>query len=411
MDADGVPGGDLTRMAVLALLGRRGPASRATIARELELSPPTVTQVTRRLIQQGVLELLGREPSEGGRPGQLLGLVSSAGRAVGVKLAVDHLVLVDVHLDGQVISTRTEPYDALAPDAVRRLVASVKTFAKRGRAPLLGIGVGVPGVVGRPDVGDVDAAVLGWSSMPLGRHLRAGLSMPVLIENDVKALAVAERLYGRGRSRRSFVVITIGRGVGFACVSNGALQRGERGGAGELGHVVVGGTAPCACGQRGCLEAYVGAAGLLAAATDAGVLSAGEGLDRLAELADGSGAEAGKARQVYARAGQRLARATAPAIAALDPEVVIVSGEGTSSWRHWDTDFRGTLGRLLPVWKRDMPVEVDEWEESSWARGAGAIVLATPFDRYALAGEQRPDVLARLLNNRGEEEPQWASPT
>ena len=103
MKGDGVEGGDLTRMAVLALLGRSGPASRATIARELELSPPTVSQVTRRLIQQGVLQPLEYEPSEGGRPGQLLGLVSTAGRAIGVKLTADHLVLVDVRLDGQVV--------------------------------------------------------------------------------------------------------------------------------------------------------------------------------------------------------------------------------------------------------------------------------------------------------------------
>ena len=220
--------GSLTRMAVLALLGQRGPASRATIARELDLSPPTVSQVTRRLIQQGVLEPLEYEPSEGGRPGQLLGLVSTAGRAVGVKLAADHLVLVDVRLDGQVVSTRTEPYDAMADDAIERLVGSVRSFAKGRFSGLLGIGVGVPGVVERPDIGDVDAAVLGWSAMPLGRHLRKAIGIPVLIENDVKALAVAERLYGRGRTRGSFVVITIGRGVGFACVADGTLQRGTR---------------------------------------------------------------------------------------------------------------------------------------------------------------------------------------
>ena len=182
--------------------------------------------MTRRLIQQGVLEPLEYEPSDGGRPGQLLGLVSTAGRAVGVKLAADHLILVDVRLDGRVISTRTEPYDALSPDAVTTLVTALKTFLKGGNDRLLGIGVGVPGVVKRPDIGDVDAAVLGWASMPLGRHLRDAIGMPVLIENDVKAFAVAERLYGRGRTRRSFVVITIGRGVGFACVADGALQRG-----------------------------------------------------------------------------------------------------------------------------------------------------------------------------------------
>ena len=73
-----------------------------------------------------------------------------------------------------------------------------------------------------------------------------------------------------------------------------------------------------------------------------------------------------------------------------------MAGEGTASWQHWDTAFRSSLARRLPGWMRDTPVEVDKWDESSWARGAAAIVLATPFDRNNLAGQQRLQVLARL---------------
>jgi predicted NBD/HSP70 family sugar kinase len=394
MSDDDVGGSDFTRMAVLALLGRDGPASRATVARDLDLSPATVSQVTRRLIQQGLVEPLSYAPSEGGRPGQLLGLVAGAGHAVGVKLALDHLVFVDARLDGHVLATRTDDFDALAPDAIPRLLASLRSFLHAGGTRFLGVGVCVPGVVARPDVGDVDADVLGWSGMPLGRTLRQEIGEPVLIENDVKALAVAERLYGLGRTRRSFVVVTVGRGVGFACVNNGVLERGSHGGAGELGHVVVSNNGPrCACGQRGCLEAYIGADGLVAAGRAAGLLRAGEGLDRLTTLADGGDA---RARQVFAGAGQRLAHGIAPVVAALDPEVLLVAGEGTASWPHWDTAFRSSLARRLPGWMRATPVEVDQWDESSWARGAAAIVLATPFDRNALAGRQRPQVLARL---------------
>ncbi|MGA3218493.1 MAG: ROK family transcriptional regulator [Acidimicrobiales bacterium] len=394
MNDEDVGASDLTRIAVLALLGRDGPASRATIARDLDLSPATVSQVTRRLIQQGVVEPLYYAPSEGGRPGQLLGLVADAGHAIGVKLAADHLVLVDVRLDGHVLATTTESFDALALDAIPRLLASLRAFVGTGATRLLGVGVCVPGVVARPDVGDVDADVLGWSRMPLGRELRQAIGVPVLIENDVKALAVAERLYGLGRTRRSFVVVTVGRGVGFACVNNGVLERGSQGGAGEVGHVVVSNNGPpCACGQRGCLEAYIGADGLVAAGRAAGLLRSGQGLDRLTRLADRGDTGA---RHVFARAGQRLAFGIAPVIAALNPELLLVAGEGTASWQHWDTAFRSSLARRLPGWMRDTEVEVDQWDESSWARGAAAIVLATPFDRNALAGQQRLQVLARL---------------
>ncbi len=393
MESNGVRSG-LTRTAILALLGQHGPASRATIARELDLSAATVSQVTKQFIDEGLVEPLEYAPSEGGRPGQLLGLVSEAGRAVGVKLAADHLVLVDVRLDGWVVSTSTESFDALADDALGRLVTSIGWMLRQGSSRTLGVGVAVPGTVARPDVGLVDAEVLGWTSKPLGSALRDALGVPVLVENNVRALAVAERLYGRGRNRESFVIITIGRGVGFASVADGKLQRGARGGAGELAHVVVGGDdARCACGRRGCLEAYVGEAGLLRAARSAGVLGPRQGVSKLAALADAGDA---KARHVYARAAQRLARAAAPALVALEPEVLIICGEGSTSWSHWDRAFRSTLATLAPPSVAELPVEVDEWDESSWARGAGAIVLATPFDQHALAGEHRPQVLARL---------------
>lgn len=390
----GIGSGDVTRMAVLALLRQRGPTSRVVIARDLALSPATVSQVTRRLIDQGVIEPLAFLPSEGGRPGQLLGLVGTAAYAVGVKVAADHLAIVGVHLDGQVFESRGEPFDVLAPDALDRLAASLGTFTGHDGTPLLGIGVGVPGVVRRPDIGSVDAAVLGWLDKPVGRELRRALDTTILVENDVKALAIAERLYGRGRTRPNFVVITIGRGVGFAVVSDGVVRRGARGSAGEIGHIVVDPSGPlCACGGRGCLEVFTCDRGLVLAGRQAGVLHNTQGLDHLARAAKDGDA---KASEVFSNAAERLARVVVAMLPALDPEVVLVAGEGTAYWEHWQAPFSETLASLLPASLRDIPVEVDSWEDTSWARGAASIVLATPFDRNALAGRHRSNILSRL---------------
>ncbi len=389
----GLAAGDETRMAVLALL-RHGPASRASIARELDLSPATVSQITKRLLAQGVIERRELAPSDGGRPGQLLGLVGGVAHAVGVKLTADHLVLVDVGLDGALIGSRAARYNALTPDAIPRLLVEVESFIAQGAGKLLGIGIGVPGVVARPDEGEVDAPVLGWDNLPVGAYLRKALDVPVLVENDVKALAIAERLYGRGRDHASFIVVTVGRGVGFAYFADGVLARGAHGGAGELGHViVVPDGARCACGRRGCLEAYIGAQGLVAAARRDGLLSGREGPAKLKQRAD-AGDE--RALAVYAHAGRLLAEAVAGPVAAIDPEAVFVAGEGTDAWEHWDSAFRDTLSGLLPAGTSQIAVEVDAWDESNWAHGAAAIVLATPFDPNAVAGKQRFAVLARL---------------
>ncbi|MEV4899640.1 ROK family transcriptional regulator, partial [Nonomuraea sp. NPDC055795] len=230
----GTDRGDLTRTAILALLGTVGPLSRTEIARELDLSPASVTQLTRELMGSGMLEELDLKPSRGGRPAQRLGLVGSAGRALGVKVTADHLVLVDVRLDGEVLGSWERPFDPAAPGCLDELGAAIASVLEEidGAPPLLGVGVGVPGSVEDQAVGTVNAPTLGWQAMPVGDRLRRRLDLPVLVENDVNALAAAERLYGRGRTHRDFLVLTIGRGVGAAVVADGRVYRGARGGAG-----------------------------------------------------------------------------------------------------------------------------------------------------------------------------------
>ncbi|MFI9838462.1 ROK family protein [Nonomuraea sp. NPDC051941] len=389
--------GDLTRTAILALLGTVGPLSRSEIARRLDLSPATVTQLTRELMGHGMLEELDLTPSRGGRPAMRLGLVGSAGRALGVKVTAEHLVLVDVRLDGEVLGSWERPFDPSAPDALDSLAGAISSVVAESSAdertpPLLGIGVGVPGSVDDQAAGTVNAPTLGWRAMAVGDWLRRRLELPVLVENDVNALAAAERLYGRGRTHRDFLVVTIGRGVGAAIVADGRVYRGARGGAGEFGHLPVDPGGPvCGCGARGCLEAYVGAAGLLAAARAKNVHLDLPALGRAA-----AGGDAG-AREVFAEAGAILGRATAGLINVVDPEVVVVLGEGTADWPLWRASFDAALRAQLYPGRRDISVEVESWDDTSWAQGAAALVLATPFDAAGAAGEQGRLVRARLI--------------
>lgn len=383
--------GDLTRTAILALLGTLGPLSRTEIAKELDLSPATVTQLTKALMAAGMLEELDLQPSRGGRPAQRLGLAGTAGRALGVKVTAEHLVIVEVRLDGEVLGSWETPFDPSSPDALGDLAEAVADVLDKV-PPLLGVGVCVPGGVDDQAVGTCDAPTLGWRAMPVGERLRRRLKLPVLLENDVNALAVAERLYGRGRTHRDFLVLTIGRGVGAAIVADGRVYRGARGGAGEFGHVPVAVDGPlCGCGAHGCLEAVVGATGLVAAARARGL--AVTTVDDLGALA----AHDATAREVFAEAGAILGRTTAGLINVVDPEVVVVLGEGTAHWEHWRAGFDTAVRRQLMPGRRDIEIEVESWDDTSWAQGAAALVLATPFDTEGAAGEQGRMVRARLI--------------
>ncbi len=359
------------RTAILATLGQAGALSRTELARRLGLSPATVTQVTRRLLAEGLVEELDRAPSRGGRPAQLLGLTGAPGRAIGVKIAKDHAVGVEVRLDGVLLQKREIPLDATAPDCLDTVAALVAALASRGPR-LLGVGVCVPGVVDRPGSGVVDSQPLGWTSMPAGARLRAALDLPVLVDNDVNALAVAERLYGRGRGYRDFIVVAVGQGVGLAIVADGGLVRGATGGAGEFGHMPVAEGPRCGCGNLGCLEAVVGAATLRA---------------RTRQMEPAT---------VLAEAGAVLGRAIAGLVNILDPAAVFVLGEATRQWDRWRPGFDASFPAHLTRPHRHIPVEIGGWDDSRWAHGAAGLVLGTPLGVVPGTGEQGDQIRARL---------------
>ena len=386
--------GDLVPSAILGLLGTRGPISRADVARALDVSPATVTQLTKDLIARGLVAELETAPSQGGRPGRLLGLVRSAGGVIGAKVTADHVAIVDVDLDGTVRDTTSHPFDPDAPDALDALGHILRAAIAVHPGHLLGIGVGIPGSVDAQASGVVQAPTLGWTDARVGSVLRNALGVPVLVENDVNALAVAERLYGAGREHGSYLVITIGRGVGCGIVVDGSVYRGASGGAGEIGHVPVTLDGPlCGCGLRGCLEAHVGQDALLRSAVERGILDADGTATDLRQAADDGDPIA---REIYREAGATLGRALAGVVHTIDPEVIVLLGEGIDAWGHWEPGFEPSFrGHLMPA-RRGIAFVVEPWDEDKWALGAAALVLATPFDATGASGDQGRLVRERL---------------
>lgn len=386
--------GEQVPAAALALLGTRGPLGRAEIARLLGVSPATITQVTRELVERGLVVELDTAPSQGGRPARLLGLSGVQARAIGAKVTNDHVAVVSVGFDGEVRGQATYPFDPARPDALDALGHVLREAVAAEDGPVLGVGIGLPGSVDAQDSGVVTAPTLGWTAVPVGAALRHALGVPVLVENDVNTLAVAERLYGTGRGHRTFLVLTIGRGIGCGLVVDGSICRGAAGGAGEIGHVPVAEDGPvCECGNRACLEAVIGDAALRARAVERGVIAPEHPVAALAAAADAGDAAA---QGIYREAGALLARTLAGVVHVLDPEVVVLLGEGIGAWPHWERGFEPVFrAHLLPS-RRSLPFVVETWDEDKWALGAATLVLSTPFDVNGASGDQGRLVLARL---------------
>lgn len=371
---------NVNKTAVLRLIGHHGPISRADIAQRLGVSPGTVTALTRGLIAAGVVESIEMASSRGGRPAELLGLVGSVAVAVGAKVADDHIAVVTADLDGSVISSESVSIDAVADDPFPMLADILEPHvraAEQGRL-LLGVGLGLPGFEDPYGSGVVQAPLFGWRHMPIGDHLSRSLGVPVLVDNDVNTLAVAESLYGAGRGFEHFITLTVGRGVGMGLVIGGELYRGGRGAAGEFGHVCVDRDGQeCACGKRGCLETVVSEPALLRAARGHRYV----GRDARAEdlAAKAAAGHAGVLR-LYAEAGATLGRAVAATVVVLNPEALVVGGEGTRAWQYMSQSFLAELSAdVFPPMRGVMDVQVEPWDDSKWALGAASLVLQAPF--------------------------------
>src|SRR5665811_608738 len=250
---------EINESVVLGLIRQNGPISRVAIARTSHLSAATVTGITTRLIAQGLVSEKSQGASTGGRRPILLSFNSRAGIAIGFKITERELVCVatDLSAEQEQHSRITLP-DHATPEDVIALIASEVDRAQGAATSrrLVGVGVGIAGVVDRPSGVCRLSPFLRWTDVPLRAALEDAVSVPVVVENDVNTLTFAVRGEVISTDRNSFIVVTVGRGIGLGMMLNGMPFRGARGQGGEFGHITVDPSGPtCECGKQGCLEA------------------------------------------------------------------------------------------------------------------------------------------------------------
>ncbi len=260
--------------AVLLTLLHGGPTSRVRMAQLTGLSSTTITNLVAELLEQGIVAETGKEGAAesrngngragAGRPATLVSIVPSARYAVGIHIGVDTLRVGVTDLFGALRAYRVIAHSTDAPaadllDAAARLAEEATAAAGLTREQLLGVGVGASGLVDLETGVNVLAPNLGWRGVPIRDILSRRLSLPVFVDNNVRAMALAEAMFGAGRgvNTLAFVYGRVGVGAGFTV--GGQIYRGSRAGAGEIGHttMIPAGGAPCRCGNTGCLETLV----------------------------------------------------------------------------------------------------------------------------------------------------------
>lgn len=241
---------------VLKTIYQAGQVSRADIARSTGLARTTVSDAVATWIDEGLVAEVGLGPSAGGKPPILLTVVDSSRYLVGIDLASNVFQGGIVDLYGRIVHRRSLEMGERDGDAALALVYTlIDDLLSIAPGPVLGIGIGAPGLMDAQG-GIVRHAVnLGWSDLALKDTLERQYRLPVHIANDVQAAALAECIFGCGKEVSNLVVIRVGRGLGAGIVLNRKPYYGDGSGAGEIGHMkVVDDGERCRCGHYGCLE-------------------------------------------------------------------------------------------------------------------------------------------------------------
>ncbi len=343
------------RTLALRIAYAAGATSRADIARLTGLTRASASDIVRDLAGDGFLAEVGTGESTGGKPPTLLEFQAGARSIVALDLSAQPFRGAVLDLRGRILSRRSLRATGLTGGpAIDRAVKLATRLVKAAPAPVIGIGVGAPGLV------DADGTVVrstnvGWDGVPLARILGDATQHTVHVANDTSVAALAE-LAVRDEPSSNLMLVEVSDGIGAGIVLGGAIHLGESAAAGEIGHLVaVPDGDRCTCGRLGCLETVASVPSIVRAAgvSDVQALRA---------------AHAGSASAVAAAAGH-LGRTLAAAVAVLDVHRIVLTGPLSG----YDGDLAGTLREELAA---QVLAQVGDLVTVSWTKVGTDIVLA-----------------------------------
>ncbi|MEI9978684.1 MAG: ROK family protein [Edaphobacter sp.] len=363
---------DINRDIVLEIIRSKQPVARADLARSSGLQPSTISAIVEQLISEKWVSegAIARRPR--GRPSTLLSL-NDAMVILVADLRPHQAIVALVDLNGRFLAREAVP---LVSDAARSIVKIVQCMQAMRTAhsdrSFEGIGISMPGRVDPETQRLILAPNLKWSDYDIKGVVEQQMQLQVELANAANACLLSELWSGRLDGIRNAVLITVSEGIGGAILANGQIITSRSGLAGEFGHSPIDPTGPvCGCGQRGCWEVFASSTAALRYYTELAPKNRIHNIHellRLAEEGDPNAVAAITRQATYLGRGLRLVTA------ALAPEVVLITGDLTTSWARFGPIIQKEMAAtMLAGTPPELGITKDG--ELSRLRGAAAVVL------------------------------------
>lgn len=379
---------DINRQIILNYIREEYPISRADIARVTELQRSTVSLIVEELLNAELIEEVNGE-SSGGRPPQLLSLKTSHPVAIGVDLGKKRTIVATSDLGGYVIEKKEFPTDKNFTETINRVIEASQYFIKKNGNSIEGIGISLPGMVETSTGNVLLIPHLDWHGPKIVELMKEATGLPVKIENDANAAALAELWFGRPEisNVRDFIVVYVTDGIGTGIVFDGQIYRGKGSVAGEFGHMTIGSNAPinCAAGSNTCWEAFASERAAVARYQNSLSKNANNNkisFPKLIEIAlDGDE----KAQRALRETAHYIGVGISNLIQGLSPEVTVVAGTIVQAWSLISNDIHAAAEAAIcqkyPAAKI-MPSTLGAYPP---LKGALSLILADKFASVAIS--------------------------
>jgi predicted NBD/HSP70 family sugar kinase len=369
---------DINRQIVLNYVREREPISRAEIARETELQRSTISAIVEDLKTEGLVEEVGEGESTGGRRPTLLKLRAAEPIALGVSITPTCTTIATSDLAGRVIDQ--EEFLTDSNKTLNEVISVARDFTARYKGSVEGVGVSLPGLVDPSTGTALYIPYFLWRDLPISDLISKAVGLPVVIDNDANAVALAELWFGRPEvnDARDFILVLVAEGVGTGIIFDGQVYRGQRGAAGEFGHMVIGRGAPvpCSCGSDDCWEAFSSERAAIARYTK---LSGAATKVTFIDVVDRALAGEANAKAALVETARQLGVGISNLIIGFSPEAVVVGGEIARAWDLIESALTETIANSV---RRGLPsarILPSTLGEKPTLRGALSLVLASKF--------------------------------